>query len=130
MKRRIGQDEDEIDRMLELLPGILPSAGFTSSVMNAIRLEAAAPPPIMFPWKRALPGLVAGAFALALVVVVTVVAVRSSQPITASSLSFSSFMSTFRVQERLEGAASWTFLALVVTFVSVKLSMRLAASQA
>jgi hypothetical protein len=130
MKRRIGQDEDEIDRMLELLPEILPSAGFTSSVMNAIRLEAAAPPPIMFPWKRALPGLVAGAFALALVVVVTVVAVRSSQPITASSLSFSSFMSTFRVQERLEGAASWTFLALVVTFVSVKLSMRLAASQA
>jgi hypothetical protein len=130
MKRRIGQDEDGIDRMLELQPGILPSAGFASSVMNAIRLEAAAPPPILFPWKRALPGLVAGAFALALVVVVTVVAVRSSQPITASPLSFSSFMSTFRVQERLQGAASWTFLALVVTFVSVKLSMRLAASQA
>jgi hypothetical protein len=130
MKRRIGQDEDEIDRMLELQPRILPSAGFTSSLMKAIRLEAAAPPPILFPWKRALPGLAAGAFALALVVVVTVVAVRSSQPISAGSLSFSSFLSTVRIEERLQGAVSWTFLALVVTFLSVKLSMRLAASQA
>jgi len=130
MKHPIGQDEGEIEGMLELQPEILPSAGFTSSVMNAIRLEAAAPPPIFFPWKQAMPGLVVGAFALALALVVIVLAVASSEPTTAGSQSSSSFMSTFGVEERLEDAASWTFLALLLTFVSVKLSMRLAASEA
>jgi len=36
---------------------IVPSSGFTASVMDAIRREAAVPPPIPFPWKGALPGL-------------------------------------------------------------------------
>jgi hypothetical protein len=36
---------------------IVQSSGFTASVMDAITREATAPPPIPFPWKRALPGL-------------------------------------------------------------------------
>jgi len=31
--------------------------GFLASVMDRVREEAAAPPPIPFPWKRALPGM-------------------------------------------------------------------------
>ena len=56
----IGNDEDEMDRILSGEDEILPSSGFTVSVMDAVRREAAAPPPIPFPWKRALPGLVLG----------------------------------------------------------------------
>ncbi|HEY1500760.1 MAG TPA: hypothetical protein VGF88_14360 [Acidobacteriaceae bacterium] len=47
---------------------ILPSSGFAASVMSAVQAEAAAPAPLAFPWKRALPGLAVGA-----VVVVTVI---------------------------------------------------------
>lgn len=41
---------------------IAPSSGFAESVMGAVRSEA--PAPLPFPWKRALPGFVAGAAAL------------------------------------------------------------------
>lgn len=37
---------------------IIPSAGFSASVMEAVRQDAAVPPPLHFPWARALPGIV------------------------------------------------------------------------
>jgi hypothetical protein len=43
---------------------ILPSSGFAEAVMTAVRAEAAAPAPIPFPWKRAVPGIAAGMAAL------------------------------------------------------------------
>ena len=49
------RDED-IDLMLSRDDNIVPSSGFTASVMDAVTREATAPPPIPFPWKRALPG--------------------------------------------------------------------------
>ncbi len=127
--RRLIRNE-EIDRILSREDEILPSSGFAVSVMDAVRREAAAPPPIPFPWKRALPGLVLGGFALALVFVTVVVAI--AQLIRAStsaqfSMSLPSVITPiFGLQRNLEIAASWTVLALLVTFVSVKLSMRLA----
>ena len=75
MRRLIEHDEDEINRILSREDEILPSSGFAVSVMDAVRREAAAPPPIPFPWKRALPGLVVGGIALALVLVAGVVAI-------------------------------------------------------
>jgi hypothetical protein len=38
---------------------LIPSSGFLASVMERVREEAVAPPPIPFPWKRALPGILA-----------------------------------------------------------------------
>ena len=49
---------DDLDQILSEEDDILPSSGFASSVMDAVRCEASAPPPIPFPWTRALPGLV------------------------------------------------------------------------
>lgn len=46
--------------------GILPSSGFADNVMTAIYREVNAPAPIPFPWKRAVPGLIAGLAAIAL----------------------------------------------------------------
>jgi hypothetical protein len=60
--------DHEINRALSGEPEIVPSSGFAESVMDAVRSEAAAPPPIPFPWRRALPGLIAWAMAIAIAV--------------------------------------------------------------
>ena len=61
---------DDIDRILSEQEDIIPSSGFVASVMDSVRHEALTPPPIPFPWKRALPGLVVGG----LTVVISLVA--------------------------------------------------------
>ena len=59
------QPTAEIDRILAAEEALIPSSGFVSTVMDRVREQAAAPPPIPFPWKRGLPGflLAAGVFA-------------------------------------------------------------------
>jgi hypothetical protein len=129
MKRLIGHEE--IDRILSREDEILPSSGFAVSVMDAVRREAAAPPPIPFPWKRALPGLVVAGFALALVLVAGVVAIAQLGKASATpqlSMSLPSVLPPI-FQPNLESAAIWTVLALLVAFVSVKFSMRLASGR-
>jgi hypothetical protein len=133
MGRSTGNDE--MDRILSREDEILPSSGFAVYVMDAVRREAAAPPPIPFPWKRALPGLVAGGFAMALVLVAGVVTIlRMARASTAPQLSLplslpSALTPIFELQRNLGSAAGWTLLALLVSFVSVKLSMRLASGR-
>jgi hypothetical protein len=133
MKRLLGRliGNDEIDHILSREDEILPSSGFAVSVMDAVRREASAPPPIPFPWKRALPGLVAGGFALALVLVAGVVALaqlgRASTP-PQFSMSLPSVLTPI-LQGSIESAAIWAVLALLVALVSVKLSMRLASGR-
>jgi len=129
MKRLIGHEE--IDRILSREDEILPSSGFAVSVMNAVRREAAAPPPIPFPWKRALPGLVVAGFALALVLVAGVVAIAQLGKASATPQFSMSLLSVLLpiFQPNLESAAIWTVLALLVAFLSVKFSMRLASGR-
>jgi hypothetical protein len=52
---------ERIDEILGSEPELVPSSGFAASVMERIREEAAAPLPIPFPWKRAVPGMVVAA---------------------------------------------------------------------
>ena len=52
---------ERIDEILGTEPELVPSSGFAASVMERVREEAAAPPPIPFPWKRAVPGMVVAA---------------------------------------------------------------------
>jgi hypothetical protein len=129
MRRLIGHEE--IDRILSREDEILPSSGFAVSVMDAVRREAAAPPPIPFPWKSALPGLAVGGFALALVLVAGVVAI--AQLGRASIAPQFSMSSPSVIPPIFHGgvgsAAIWTVLALLVTFVSVKLSTRVASGR-
>jgi len=129
MKRLIGHEE--IDRILSREDEILPSSGFAVSVMDAVRREAAAPPPIPFPWKRALPGLVVAGFALALVLVAGVVAIAQLGKASATPQFSMSVLSVLPLifQPNLESAAIWTVLALLVAFLSVKFSMRLASGR-
>ncbi len=120
MKRSIERstENDEIDRILSHEDDILPSSGFAVSVMDAVRREAAAPPPIPFPWKRAV------------VLVAGVVAIAQMDKATAPPPSISLPSGLAHIfQGNVESAAIWTMLALLVTFVSVKLSMRLASGR-
>ncbi len=53
--------DKRIDEILGAEEALVPTSGFLASVMERVREEAAAPPPIPFPWKRAVPGLVVAA---------------------------------------------------------------------
>jgi hypothetical protein len=133
MTRLIEPEEDEMNRILSREEEILPSSGFAASVMDAVRREAAAPPPIPFPWKRALPVLVAGGFVLAMVFVTLVVAIaqviRSSATVQFSVSLPSILTPILGLQRNLGNAAGWSVLALLVAYISVKLSMRLASAR-
>jgi hypothetical protein len=126
MRRLTEHDEAEINSILSREDEIFPSSGFAVSVMDAVRREAAAPPPIPFPWKRALPGLVVGVLVLAVVLVAGVAAIVQLGKATTPQLSMSmppEMPSIFN--GGIKSAGIWTVLALLVAFVSAKLSMRL-----
>jgi hypothetical protein len=129
MRRSIR--EEEIDRILSREDEMVPSSGFAVSVMDAVRREAAAPPPIPFPWKRALPGLAVGSLVLALILgaIVRAIAQVDKAPTPQLSMSMPSVMPSI-FNGGLRSAAIWTALALLVALVSVKLSMRLASGRA
>lgn len=115
---------DELDRILSAEPQITPSSGFVDSVMDAVRREASAPPPIPFPWKRALPGLCTSAIVLALVLLAGSRMFSEEISVqTAPAKLLSKFTPVLGVWKAI--GASWIVLALTLTFVSVKLSMRL-----
>jgi len=126
-------EDPEIDRILSQHDEILPSSGFVSSVMDAVRREAAVPPPIPFPWKFAVPCLVLAALAVATVFGASVAAVTqgvkgSFPPPTAISWP-SPPMLTSVAQGNIAIAVGWSCLALLVAFIAVKLSLRLVAGR-
>jgi hypothetical protein len=109
---------DDLDHILSREEDIVPSSGFVSNVMTALRNEVSAPPPIPFPWRRALPGLAA---CLAALVVLAAVALANSStfapvPVPVPAL----------VQAAATAKALWIALALVLTLASVTISLRLA----
>jgi len=121
MKRTVEQSE--IDRILSREDEILPSSGFCASVMEAVRREAAVPPPIPFPWKRALPVLIL--FVAALVATLVGCVVAFARPVSTSSVPLPDFFSFLKHPSGLQSAVNWTLLALFGALVSVKVSMRL-----
>jgi len=118
-------NDDDIDRILSAQDEILPSSGFAASVMEAVRRDAATPPPIPFPWARAWPVVAAGALALAGIPWVVIEAIRQS----ARSPGFGA-ISPDRVEPYLRAAtdagAHWLALAAALTLISVLASRRLA----
>ena len=99
---------EELDRVLTGDDGIVPSSGFASSVMEAVRRNTDAPRPIPFPWKRALPG-----FIVCLTCAAILLLKGGSSDVTPGISVIG--------QEPL----GWILAALVVTLLSVMLSLRL-----
>ena len=120
--------DSDFDRILSKEEQILPSSGFAASVMEAVQREAAAPPPIPFPWKRALPGICAAVLMIALVVVASIPLLHheaASRPLPEQWLT--PIVSIIQGWKTL--GANWIALALILSLVTVKLSMHFASSR-
>lgn len=115
----------DLDRILSKEEEILPTSGFAASVMQAVQREAAAPPPIPFPWKRAIPGLCAAVLMLVLTVVAGILLTNqgaASRPLPAEwRAALASIVDAWKFL-----GGDWIALALVLSLASAKLSMHLA----
>lgn len=118
--RRLERKDESIDRILAGEEELVPSSGFVASVMDRIRDEAAPPPPLPFPWKRAAPGFVLAAGGLGWGVVELVR--------RAIAAGHSAQTATLRIPASLLQSSQnvgWVALALVVSLVSWKLARRI-----
>jgi hypothetical protein len=106
---------DEFDRIMSE-EEILPSSGFAASVMEAVRREAAAPPPIPFPWKRALPGAVFAAATL-----IGILAICMMKLFDSSSLAQGQSISVSTWQLLLQVHFQWVLLGLAVVLAGWKM---------
>jgi hypothetical protein len=113
--------EAELDRILATEEDLVPSSGFMASVMGRVEEESAAPRPIPFPWKRAVPGilLTAGVFGWGAVELV-----RLGLPALLSLTLTVPHFSAAGVHSF--ESAGWVALALGVSLASWLLSRRLA----
>lgn len=123
--------EDELDRMLSRQDEIVPSSGFVSSVMDAVRREAPVPdpdpapfPPLAFPWVRALPVFLALAAVIAMLVVGFVEMAHA--PITATQ---GPLLSPAVEHALAQINAGWVAAALLIAFFSAFFSVRFAAGK-
>jgi hypothetical protein len=111
---------DDIESMLVDKDEILPSSGFEMLVMEAVHREAVTPPPLAFPWGRALPGMVALFAAFGVVLWIWI----SAQSDTTPNASFDEpLRELLAISVRSE--IEWVAVAIAATIVSVLLSLRL-----
>ena len=116
--------DDDLDRILSEWEDIVPSSGFATSVMGAVRRDATIPPPIPFPWKYAAPGL--GVAGLALVwVLVGLVQFLARKAVVMQVPSLQSSTLVQIMQTMINARNGWIALVLFVTMVSLKISLHL-----
>jgi hypothetical protein len=111
---------DDIERILASEPAISPSPQFLAAVMRAVEQEAAARPPLAFPWRRALPGLIA-------LVVAIAATVHQAAGLLVDPAAGAAFAAPLA---RIAGVAvhlqlHWIALAAMATLVAAGLSSRL-----
>ena len=107
---------------------ILPSSGFAASVMNAVSAEAAAPAPLAFPWKRALPGLAVGTVAVVVVIVSAFLGFlrRFNAPVDASPVNVQALLAP--LGHYANGAALWLTVSLAISGACLLFCRRLVSS--
>ncbi len=129
-------EDPEIDRILAIQfsahDEILPSSGFTASVMDAVRGEASVTAPIPFPWRWALPGIAVAALVLCTVMAMGVSAIlqisRGTLSARAETISPAPLWPAW--QGMSGSPVTWTVLSLMIALVSVMVSIRVAAGKA
>ena len=135
MKRSPNPSNDALDRLLdEHLSGtaeqLEPSSGFVLSVMESIQAQAAEPPPIPFPWGRALPVLLLVLCSLAGLVSLVLRAGTSSAAGTPEhSQAMSSLLRSFVASAQLftgsEATLCWIIVAGCLSVAAIAASFRL-----
>lgn len=94
---------------------IVPSFGFTERVMEAVKETAAAPPPLAFPWKLALPAF-GTAFSILAYALLHFLRELNRMPRPES----------FDFAVKLPGSSGWIALALLVALLSAIIGLRFA----
>lgn len=109
---------DELDRILSAEEAIEPSSGLADSVMRAVREQAAAPPPLRFPWVRLALGT---GTALLFILGIAVALLAGMVPVPAEPWDASTLL-----DNRTAAALGWTVLALALSYTCYAVSLRLA----
>lgn len=126
-----GRDE-KLDALLdealtEDREGILPSSGFADSVMAAV--QHGGPEALGFPWKRALPGLIAGLLAVVGFAAGNLWVLRRMPPAASAATLPGHAMVAAILSHAMNPAMSptvvWTLTALLIPVVSLWLMRRL-----
>jgi hypothetical protein len=121
------RDED-LARVLKAdVEEIMPSSGFVASVMEAVRLQAATPPPIPFPWTRAVPGVAAAVLALVSAFVLVVQLARAGVHSSAAVAWPPEMVRALEIANH--AGAGWIVAASLLAFVSVRFAMRMAGAR-
>jgi hypothetical protein len=115
---------DDVDRLFSDYREITPSPMFLGRVMDSVRREAQALPPLAFPWKWALPGLVGAAIAAFLFVGVTVQLIAKGAADGQVTLSMPSGLIGILDAARA-GGAGWVATGIIVSFVSASVATRI-----
>jgi hypothetical protein len=113
-------NHEAIEKILATEEELVPTSGFLSSVMERVQEEASAPPPIPFPWLRALPALLVAAVVLG---GGAVELIRLGIP-AMRGFSFTPPHLSAALVQPLE-QAGWVALALTASLLSWLLSRRL-----
>src|SRR5262249_26081450 len=116
--------QDELERTLFGQAGIVPSSGFASRVMDAVRREASEPAPIPFPWRRAFPALAAGVLTLAALIVAVFKSSGHPMPAEPAGAGLLTLVASVLNSANMYGLG-WVLLAMLVTLGCATLSMRL-----
>lgn len=108
---------------------ILPSSGFADAVMATVHREATAPAPIAFPWKRAIPGFIAAAGALAFLIAMLVAMLRfraaaAAVHASAPQIIDAGWLTQF-AHSHFSADALWVALALAIPLFCVLLMRKL-----
>ena len=108
---------DDLDPWLVDDDAIVPSSGFTASVMEAVEREASMPPAIPFPWTRALPGLAS--------LVVALLATVGSAALFGVWQSDDAVRPLVDQMTSMGGQIGWITAAVMLTLASLAWSWRL-----
>ena len=116
---------DDLDRILSTDDDIVPASGFAASVMEMVKREASAPPPIPFPWLRLVSGIVV-LLGLASGLAWSGLAEPLAADVLSSSQAAWSAAVGWTADAAFRTGATWTTGALLLALVSSMLSIRLA----
>jgi len=119
----------KIDAILAGEEDLVPSSGFLSSVMEQVQEEANVPPPIPFPWRRAVPGiaLAAGVFGWGGYELVRFgISARGSFALRADFAGIASELHLGSIVGRPMEQVGWVALALALSWLSWWLSRAIA----
>lgn len=115
---------DDLDRLFSGYREISPSPVFLARVMDSVRREAEAVPPLPFPWRWALPGLVGAAIAVFSFFGVTVQLIGGGSADSQVMLSMPSGLIGILDVAKADGAG-WVAIGIIVSFVSASVARRI-----